>query len=157
MNSFNRISGFIGLGAMGSRLVRRIIDAGFEVIVFDRTHEKAQAAAAHGATAAPTPRELAAKSGVIMSCLSNDDAVRAIYCGGDGVIMSVPPGSIIIEMSTISPETSRNLSQAGEERRVEVLDVAISGGPPMRRKVRLLFSRAAANEHSKTVSPFSRV
>jgi 3-hydroxyisobutyrate dehydrogenase-like beta-hydroxyacid dehydrogenase len=131
MNSFNRVIGFIGLGAMGSRLVKRIIDVGFEVIVFDRTYEKARAAAAHGATAAPTPRELAGKSGVIMSCLSNDDAVRAIYSDVDGVIMSVPPGSIIIEMSTISPETSRNLSQAGEERRVEVLDVAISGGPPM--------------------------
>jgi 3-hydroxyisobutyrate dehydrogenase-like beta-hydroxyacid dehydrogenase len=66
---------------------------------------------------------------VIMSCLSNDEAVMEVY--DDGVVSSASPGSIIIEMSTISPETSRELSRVGKARGLEVLDVAISGGPPV--------------------------
>jgi 3-hydroxyisobutyrate dehydrogenase len=131
MNSRNCVIGFIGLGAMGSRIVKRIIDAGFKVVVFDRTREKAEAVAAQGATLAPTPQALTIKAEVIMSCLSNDNAVKAIYRGADGVIFSAAPGNIIIEMSTISPATSRDLWQAAKERGVEMLDVAISGGPPM--------------------------
>src|SRR5438128_6149562 len=131
MNSRNCVIGFIGLGAMGSRIVKRMIDAGFKVVVFDRTREKAEAVAAQGATLAPTPRALTIKADVIMSCLSNDDAIKAIYRGADGVILSAASGKIIVEMSTISPGTSRELWRAAKERGVEVLDVAISGGPPM--------------------------
>jgi 3-hydroxyisobutyrate dehydrogenase-like beta-hydroxyacid dehydrogenase len=71
------------------------------------------------------------KSDVIMSCLANDDAVKSVYGGDDGVISSAAPGSIIIEMSTISPESSRELWRMGRVRGLEVLDVAISGGPPL--------------------------
>jgi 3-hydroxyisobutyrate dehydrogenase-like beta-hydroxyacid dehydrogenase len=130
MNTRNSVIGFIGLGAMGSRMARRIIAAGFKVIVFDRTRERMKTLAAQGAAMAPSPKTLAMESDVIMSCLSNDDAVRAIYGGDDGVISSATAGSIVIEMSTVSPETSRELWRIGKARDVEVLDVAISGGPP---------------------------
>jgi 3-hydroxyisobutyrate dehydrogenase-like beta-hydroxyacid dehydrogenase len=131
MNTRNSVIGFIGLGAMGSRLARRLVGAGFKVLVFDRTREKAQAFAAQGAAAAPNAHVLAVESDVIISCLSNDDAVKAIYMGSDGVITSAAPGNIIIEMSTVSPETSREIWRAGKVRGLEVLDVAISGGPPL--------------------------
>jgi 3-hydroxyisobutyrate dehydrogenase-like beta-hydroxyacid dehydrogenase len=131
MNTRDSVIGFIGLGAMGLRIAKRLVDAGFKVLVFDRTRDKAQALAAQGATEAPSVRVLAMESDVIISCLSNDNAVKTIYGGGDGVISSAAPGNIIIEMSTISPETSRELWRAGDARGLDVLDVAISGGPPL--------------------------
>jgi 3-hydroxyisobutyrate dehydrogenase len=131
MNTRNSVIGFIGVGAMGSRMVQRLIAAGFKVVVFDRSREKMKAIAAHGAAMAPSPRTLAMEADVIMSCLSNDSAVRAIYGGENGVISSATPGSIVIEMSTVSPDTSRELWRIGKARGVEVLDVAISGGPPL--------------------------
>jgi 3-hydroxyisobutyrate dehydrogenase-like beta-hydroxyacid dehydrogenase len=130
MNTRNSVIGFIGLGAMGSRMAQRLVAAGFKVLVFDRTRERMEAIAAQGAAMAPSPRTLAMESDVIMSCVPNDDAVRAVYEGDDGVISSATPGSIVIEMSTVSPETSRELWRIGKARGVEVLDVAISGGPP---------------------------
>jgi 3-hydroxyisobutyrate dehydrogenase-like beta-hydroxyacid dehydrogenase len=131
MDTRHSVIGFIGLGAMGSRMAKRLIAAGFKVVVFDRTREKMEALAAQGAATARSPRMLAMESDVIMSCLTNDDAVRAIYEGDSGVISSATPGSIVIEMSTISPETSRELWRMGKVRGLEVLDVAISGGPPL--------------------------
>ncbi len=92
MNSRNCVIGFIGLGAMGARIVKRIMDAGFRVVVFDRTREKAEALIAQGAACVPSPRALAMESDVIMSCLSNDDAVKSIYGGAHGVILSASPG-----------------------------------------------------------------
>jgi 3-hydroxyisobutyrate dehydrogenase-like beta-hydroxyacid dehydrogenase len=129
MNTRNSVIGFIGLGAMGSRRAKRLIDAGFKALVFDRKREKVEALAVQGAAMAPTARTLAMEADVIMSCLSNDEAVMEVY--GDGVISSAAPRNIIIEMSTISPETSRVLWRAGKARGLEVLDVAISGGPPL--------------------------
>src|SRR5437879_1829392 len=105
MNTRSSVIGFIGLGAMGSRMVKRLIAAGFKLVVFDRTREKAQASAAQGAAVAPSARTLAMDSEVIMSCLSNDEAVRSIYEGDNGVISSAKAGSIVVEMSTVSPET----------------------------------------------------
>jgi 3-hydroxyisobutyrate dehydrogenase-like beta-hydroxyacid dehydrogenase len=129
MNTRNSVIGFIGLGAMGSRMATRLIDAGFKVVVFDRTREKVEALGAQGAAMAPNARTLAMEADVIMSCLSNDEAVMDVY--QDGVISSASPNNIIIEMSTISPETSRELWRMGKARGIEVLDVAISGGPQL--------------------------
>lgn len=131
MNTRNSVIGFIGLGAMGSRMAKRLIAAGFKIVAFDRTGEKAEAFAAQGATAAQSASTLAMASDVIMSCLSNDDAVRAIYGGDNGVMLSAKAGTVVVEMSTVSPETSRELSRIGQARGIEVLDVAISGGPPL--------------------------
>jgi 3-hydroxyisobutyrate dehydrogenase-like beta-hydroxyacid dehydrogenase len=131
MNTRNSIIGFIGVGAMGSRMAKRLLDAGFKVVVFDRKRGKVEALAAQGAAIAPNVRTLAMEADVIMSCLFNDDAVKEVYGGDDGVVLSAAPGNIIIEMSTISPETSRELSRMGKARGLEVLDVAISGGPPL--------------------------
>jgi 3-hydroxyisobutyrate dehydrogenase-like beta-hydroxyacid dehydrogenase len=131
MNTRKSVIGFIGLGAMGSRMAKRLIAAGFKVVVFDRTRDKATALAAQGAVAAPSVRVLATESDVIMSCLFDDDAVMEVYGGEDGVVASATRGNVIIEMSTISPETSRELWRMGKARGLEVLDVAISGGPPL--------------------------
>jgi len=129
MNTRNSLIGFIGLGAMGSQMAKRLVDAGFKVVVYDRNRDKIEALSAQGAAKASSVRTLAMEADVIMSCLSNDEAVRDVYEGDNGVILSAAAGNIVVEMSTVSPETSREIWRMGETRGLEVLDVAISGGP----------------------------
>jgi 3-hydroxyisobutyrate dehydrogenase len=126
----NSMIGFIGLGAMGQRIARRLMDSGFKVTVYDHTSHKTTALAAEGAISAPSIRQLARKSEVVVSCLQNDEAVLNVYQGPEGVVACANPGTIAIEMSTVSPDTSRMLHRLGRERGIEVLDVAISGITP---------------------------
>ena len=126
----NSTLGFIGLGAMGRRMALRLLTSKFKLVVYDHTSRKIQALAAAGATAAPSVRQLARKSEVMISCLPTDDAVLSVYEGPEGVIACANPGTIVLEMSTVSPETSRTIHRMGRERGIEVLDVAISGSTP---------------------------
>jgi 3-hydroxyisobutyrate dehydrogenase-like beta-hydroxyacid dehydrogenase len=122
--------GFIGLGAMGQRMARRLLDRGFKLIAYDHTSVKTTELVASGAISASSLQELAKKSEVVVSCLPNDEAVLSVYQGPQGVLACVNPGMIVIEMSTVSPDTSRALHMVGKERGIEVLDVAISGSTP---------------------------
>ena len=122
--------GFIGLGNMGSRIAQRLLANGYEVFVNDRNIAKADAIAARGGLVAETILELAGNADVILSCLSNDEAVESVFAGPAGVFAKARPGTIVLEMSTISPESSRDLHQLGAKHGIEVLDVAISGSTP---------------------------
>jgi 3-hydroxyisobutyrate dehydrogenase-like beta-hydroxyacid dehydrogenase len=119
--------GFIGLGYLGSRIARRLVAAGFPVIVYDRDHAKAAELSALGAGVARDPGELASKADVILSSLADDSVVDSVYLRTGNVLRSARPGTRIIELSTISPETSRRLHQAAQQLDVSSLDVAISG------------------------------
>jgi 3-hydroxyisobutyrate dehydrogenase-like beta-hydroxyacid dehydrogenase len=122
--------GFIGLGYMGSCIVKRLAVPGFSVVAFDRNRHKREQFTSLGISPANAAYSLARNVDVILSCLSDDDAVRAVYGGPDGVVANAQPGALIIEMSTVRPETSRWLYQAGKDRGIDVLDVAISGSTP---------------------------
>src|SRR5713101_7853489 len=105
----NSTIGFIGLGAMGQRMALRLLSGCFERAVYDHSIRKITALAAAGATPAPSVRQLARKSEVIVSCLPTDEAVLSVYQGPEGVIACANPGTVAIEMSTVSPDTSRTL------------------------------------------------
>jgi 3-hydroxyisobutyrate dehydrogenase len=122
--------GFIGLGNMGSRIAQRLLDHGYQLSVYDRHFSKAEAIAAHGAVVAKNMLELARTSDVLLSCLTNDEAVRSVYTGPEGLLAGARPGTVVLEMSTISPESSRELYRLAARGGVEVLDVAISGSTP---------------------------
>src|SRR5438552_13031629 len=126
----HRKLGFIGIGSMGRPIARRLLQAGYEVSVYNRDRAKAEALAGSGAIIAESVAELASAADVILSCLANDDAVRSVYIGSAGVLACVHPSSVIIEMSTVCPETSRELYKLGSTRGVSVLDVPISGSTP---------------------------
>lgn len=130
MISQNSTLGFIGLGAMGQPMARRLLNHGFKLFAYDHTIRKAAELAATGAIVSPSLRQLARKSEVIVSCLPTDEAVLSVYQGQEGILACANPGSIVIEMSTVSPDTSRMLHRLGRERGIEVLDVAISGSTP---------------------------
>src|SRR5260370_1412363 len=126
--------GFMGLGAMGQRMALRLLTSGFKLVVYDHTSRKTTALAAAGASPAPSVRQVARQSEVIISCLPTDEAVLSVYEGPEGVIACANPETVVIEMSTVSPETSRKINHMGRERGIEVLDVAISGSTPAAEK-----------------------
>jgi 3-hydroxyisobutyrate dehydrogenase len=122
-------TGFIGLGNMGGRIAQRLLDHGYQLSAYYVDPAKAEAIAAHGGVDARNLPELTATD-VLLSCLTNDEAVLSVYTGTDGVFARARPGTVVLEMSTISPESSRELHRLGARAGVEVLDVAISGSTP---------------------------
>ena len=122
--------GFIGLGNMGSRIAKRLLAHRYQLAVHDVDISKSDAIRAQGGTVAENIVDLARTADVILSCLTNDDAVRNVYTGSEGVFAASRPGTLVLEMSTISPESSRELHRLGAKEGVEVLDVAISGSTP---------------------------
>ena len=95
--------------------------------VFDRDRAKTKELESLGAAVAPDPQKLADRVDVVMSCVPDKTAVESIYLGPSGVLRAAQPGTLIIEMSTVAPETSRRLYEAGLELGIPVLDVAVSG------------------------------
>jgi 3-hydroxyisobutyrate dehydrogenase-like beta-hydroxyacid dehydrogenase len=115
---------------MGRPIARRLLASGFKVTAYDRDRSKAKELVRYGASVAESVSELAASCDVILSCLPSDEAVLDLYRGSNGALASTSPGSVIIDMSTVYPETSRELSRLGSERGIKVLDVTISGSVP---------------------------
>ena len=122
--------GFIGLGNMGSRIAQRLLAHGYKLVVFDRDRTKAEALVPNGAVPVNDALELARSADVILSCLTNDEAVRSVYADPEGALAAARPGTVALEMSTVSPETSRELHKQAARTGVDVMDVAISGSTP---------------------------
>ena len=117
---------FVGLGAMGSRLTRRLLDAGNAVTGFNRTAARAAPLVQAGMKLAATPREAAAAD-VVFTMVTDDDALRAVAFGPDGVVAGLRPGAILVEMSTVSPKVTREVGAAVAERGAAMLDAPVSG------------------------------
>jgi len=115
---------------MGSRIAQRLLDYGYQLFVYDRDLAKAEAIAAQGGVVATNILDLARTADVLLSCLTTDEAVRNVYTEPEGVFAVARSGTVILEMSTISPESSRELHRLGARSGIEVLDVAISGSTP---------------------------
>ena len=126
--------GFIGIGYMGRPIARRLLESGFKLTAYDRDHSKAEELIQFGATVAQSVSELSSSCNVVLSCLPTDEAVMDIYRGPDGVFANAHHGSRVIDLSTVYPETSLELSRLGSEHGVEVLDVTISGSTPVAEK-----------------------
>jgi 3-hydroxyisobutyrate dehydrogenase-like beta-hydroxyacid dehydrogenase len=130
LNQLNTRVGFIGLGLMGSRLVRRLDSFGWRIRAWNRSPKPADEINKWGIAIAPSIADLAADSDVIVSSLANDAAVRSVYLDNGGVFSSAEQGTVILEMSTISPELSRDLHREARTKGISFLDVAISGSTP---------------------------
>ena len=130
LNKRNTRVGFIGLGLMGSRLTRRLHSMGWNVHAWNRSPMPAEALRKEGIPIAGSITDLVAESDVLLSSLANDAAVESVYLDKAGVFAAAEPGTVILELSTISPELSRRLHQEARTRGVSFLDVAISGSTP---------------------------
>jgi 3-hydroxyisobutyrate dehydrogenase-like beta-hydroxyacid dehydrogenase len=122
--------GFVGIGYMGRPIAQRLLEAGFELTAYDGDRSKAEDLIRYGATVVENVAELSTGCDTVLSCLPTDEAVLSIYGGPDGVFANAHRRSLVIDMSTVYPETSQQLSRLGSERGVDVLDVTISGSTP---------------------------
>ncbi len=120
--------GFIGLGIMGASMAANVLRAGFPLMVWNRTRTKTEPLAAAGAAVAQSPAELAAASDIIITCVSDTPDVEAVILGTHGVMHGVRTGSLVIDMSTISPATTRQIAGTLGEQGVDMLDAPVSGG-----------------------------
>lgn len=120
--------GYIGLGAMGSGMVKRLLNAGHTVTGYNRTKSKADPLIALGMNWADTPRQVTEASDMVMSMVTSTKAVEAITQGPDGVLAGLKPGKIYIDMTTMSPHYSRSLArQVAAETGAVMLDAPVSG------------------------------
>ena len=122
--------GFIGIGYMGRPIAQRLLQAGFSLTVYDRHRTKAEELVQYGGTVAKDVAQLSSNCDVVLSCLASDEAVMSIYKGAEGVFANAHRGSLVIDLSTVNPQTSQELSRLGSARGVDVLDVTISGSTP---------------------------
>lgn len=119
--------GFIGLGKMGGRVAKRLVDAGHTVTGYNRTKSKAQWLLDAGMQWGESPRQVAEKSDVIFSMVTNTVALHEILHGDDGILTALTPGEVYIDMSTISASASREVAAQITEKGAHMLDAPVSG------------------------------
>jgi 3-hydroxyisobutyrate dehydrogenase-like beta-hydroxyacid dehydrogenase len=119
--------GLIGLGTMGSRLVKRLLDAGYPVAGYNRTPGKADALVNAGMRTCSSPREIAQNADITFSIVSNNAALQSITDGPDGVVAGLSTGKIYVDMSTVSPRLSRDLAQRVAATGAQMLEAPVSG------------------------------
>jgi len=124
----DRRVGFIGLGIMGKPMALNLIKAGFEVTVYNRTASKTESLVSQGAKKAKSPREVAEETTVVITMVSDTPDVESVILGKNGVIEGVKPDSVVIDMSTISPEATRRIASRLKEKGAHMLDAPVSGG-----------------------------
>jgi len=120
--------GFIGLGVMGAPMARNLLAADYEVVAWNRSPEPLAALVEAGARPADTPAAVAAEADVLITILKDDPVVREVLGGPDGAIAAAPAGSLVVDMSTVSPALARELAAEAGARGVAFLDAPVSGG-----------------------------
>jgi 2-hydroxy-3-oxopropionate reductase len=122
--------GFIGLGIMGKPMSLNLINAGHSVIVYDINKEAVETLVNAGATAARTPREIGESSDIIITMLPANQHVKEVVLGENGIIHSAKEGTVVIDMSSITPVVSREIASELAKKGIEMLDAPVSGGEP---------------------------
>ncbi len=120
--------GFLGLGLMGSPMAMHLIKAGLEVAVYNRSAEKAKPHEAAGAVACKTPAELGRSCRVALICVSDTEAVESVIFSSGGLAETLPPGSLIVDHSTISPTATVEIARRLGEQEIRFVDAPVTGG-----------------------------
>ena len=119
--------GFIGLGIMGQPMAQNVVKGGYELTVFNRSSEKAKPLADAGATVAPTPKAVADASDVIILMLAGPEAIDAVLEGSEGLMAGMKENQILINMSTVSPQYSKQLAEVFSPKSIIAIDAPVSG------------------------------
>jgi 2-hydroxy-3-oxopropionate reductase len=120
--------GIIGVGIMGEPMAKNLIDAGYEVTAYDINREAVDRVGTYGCEPASSPREAAASKDLVITMLPDDRIVQEAIMGTDGAMEGMSQGSILIDMSTVSPATSKKIAEGLEKNGMEMLDAPVSGG-----------------------------
>lgn len=145
--------GFVGLGVMGSRMVKRLLDAGHDVTGYNRTPAKAQPLLDAGMKWADSPRAVAEAADVVFSMIANNTALRAVNEGENGIVAGLSAGKIYVEMSTVSPAAIRELAKQVEAKGAEMLDAPVSGSSITLEEGKLSFMVGGARKTFEKVLP----
>lgn len=146
----------LGLGTMGRGMAANLLKAGFPLTVWNRTRAKAEPMGAKGAVIAESPAEAAKNAGIVISILSDDDASRSAWLGQDGALAAMPPGSIAIECSTLSPAWISELHSAVADRKLRMVEAPVTGSRPQAEAGQLNFLVGAEKETLAAVTPVLR-
>lgn len=119
---------FIGLGNMGSPMAQNLLKAGHELTVFDLSATALRTLVDAGATGADSAAQCVDNAEVVISMLPASRHVEGLYLGDDGLLQRIPPGTLVIECSTIAPESARKVAAAAKERGLRMIDAPVSGG-----------------------------
>ena len=149
--------GFIGLGIMGRPMAGHILQAGYPLTVHNRTRSKTEELASRGAKVADSPAEVAAVSETIITMVSDSPDVEEVVAGPKGVLEGIRPGSIVIDMSTISPEVERALDQRLRTKNCTLVDAPVSGGDVGAKNATLAIMVGGTPEAFQRVRPILEV
>jgi 3-hydroxyisobutyrate dehydrogenase len=145
--------GIAGTGRMGSAIAQRLIECGYAVTVWNRTPEKTKVAQAAGAGLAATAAELATGSEVVISILTNAEAIDSMYRGTQGLLSGEVKGKLFIEMSTVRPDTERTLAAALRERGAQMVECPVGGTVGPAREGKLIGLVGADDEAFERARP----
>jgi 3-hydroxyisobutyrate dehydrogenase-like beta-hydroxyacid dehydrogenase len=145
--------GFVGLGIMGSGMVKRLLSAGHGVTGYNRTRAKTQPLIERGMKFAETPRAAAQAGDFIFTMVTNTEALHAVTGGADGILAGLSAGKVFIDMSTVSPAASRNLAKQVEALRAQMLDAPVSGSAITLDEGKLSFMVGGSRETFEKVQP----
>jgi 2-hydroxy-3-oxopropionate reductase len=120
--------GFIGLGLMGKPMARNLMKTGYQLTIHNRSREVVDELAAEGAVPVNSPQEASEAADLVITMLPADRHVAEVILGDDGVIKGIPPRAVVVDMSTISPTTVKQISKRLAEKEVHMLDAPVSGG-----------------------------
>ena len=146
--------GFVGLGVMGSRMVKRLLDAGHTVTGYNRTRSKAQSLLDAGMKWGDTARAVAAAADVTLSMVANTQALQAVTSGPDGILAGLSGGKIYIDMSTVSPAAIRELAKQVKAKGAEMLDAPVSGSSITLEEGKLSFMVGGQREVFEKALPY---
>lgn len=145
---------FIGLGNMGRPMAQNLLKAGLALKVFDLVPSAVQALVDSGAQAAASAQECAQGAEIVISMLPASRHVEGLYLGDDGLLSQLTPGTLVIECSTIAPESARKVAAAAKEREVRMIDAPVSGGTGGAVAGTLTFIVGGASEDLAAARPY---
>jgi 3-hydroxyisobutyrate dehydrogenase-like beta-hydroxyacid dehydrogenase len=130
--------GLVGLGRMGSALAQRLTEQGFEIVAWDHAEKPRKKAADRGVRIAPNPKAIAAETEIAISIITEDNGVRKIFTGENGLLTTAVEGKLFIEMSTLQPMTGRELAPIVEAKGARLIESPVLGTIPSVREGKLL-------------------
>jgi 3-hydroxyisobutyrate dehydrogenase-like beta-hydroxyacid dehydrogenase len=145
--------GVAGLGIMGSRMARQLLEKGFEVAVWNRTPARAEPLRAAGATASESPRALVDSADVVLACVADPAALERVVFAPDGVLAAARPGFRFVDTSTVSPELSRRIADAFRAAGGDALEAPMTGSKLGAERGTLLFMTGGRPETHEELLP----
>ncbi|MBI0578303.1 NAD(P)-dependent oxidoreductase [Neobacillus cucumis] len=149
----NTVIGFIGIGVMGKSMASHLLNAGFPVVVYSRTKEKATDLLEKGATWAGNPQDVAEKAQVIFTIVGYPKDVEEVYFGEDGLIAHANAGSYLIDMTTSAPSLAKKIYEAAKQKGMQAIDAPVSGGDVGAKEAKLSIMAGGEREAFDAVRP----